>query len=317
MSTGTDARHWSFTINNPTDLDAEQLSALDCVYMVYQKEQGENETPHYQGAFGFSRTKKLTWLSRQLPRAHLTVTRNVPAAIEYCRKEEGRIDGPWVRGTLPERTQGKRSDLLEIQAKVLAGTSMRTLAEEHFNSVVRYGRNLQAVVTAFQPPRDFATKIYVFWGPTGTGKTFAAMKFPKVYKTPAIAKNGMLWFDGYDPIDHETVLVDDFYGGIKWTELLNLTDRYPHLVQSKGGMIQFRPKQIIFTSNTRPESWYPKMDFAPFKRRLLTGGLFYFPKDGEILLEMDHDGSPIGSEFPRELMHAPSPDVSHHESDSE
>lgn len=311
------ARHWCFTINNPTDSDAELLSALECVYLVYQKEVGEDGTPHFQGIVGFDKQLRFNAVKSLLPRAHLEIARNVPASIEYCRKEEGRLDGPWIRGTLPKQTQGKRSDLAEIQTKILAGTSMRTLSEEHFNSVLRYARSIQTLVTLHQPPRDFATKVYVFWGPTGTGKTRAAMKFPKVYKTHAIAKNGMLWFDGYDPIDHETVLIDDFYGGIKWTELLNLTDRYPHLVQSKGGMVQFRAKQIIFTSNTRPESWYPKMDFAPFKRRLLTGGLFYFPREGEILLELDYDGKPVGSEFPRELMHSPSPDVSVHESDDE
>jgi len=311
------ARHWCFTINNPTEIDTELLSALECVYLVYQKEEGEDGTPHYQGIVGFEQQLRFNAVKSMLPRAHLEVARNVRASIDYCQKQEGRLDGPWIRGTLPARTQGSRSDLAEIGEKVRAGTSLRQLAEEHFSSVVRYKSGLQAVITLHQPPRDFPTKVYVFWGPTGTGKTRAAMKFPKIYKTHAVAKNGMLWFDGYDPIDHETVLIDDFYGGIKWTELLNLTDRYPHLVQTKGGMVQFRPKQIIFTSNTRPESWYPKMDFAPFKRRLLTGGLFYFPREGEILLEMDYDGKPVGSEFPPELQHQASPEVSHHESDDE
>lgn len=311
------AKHWCFTINNPTERDAEELSQFECLYMVYQKEQGENGTPHYQGVLGFSSCKRFSTLKNLLPRAHFEVARNVQSSIQYCQKPEGRLDGPWIRGDVPVRTQGRRSDLEEIKEKVLAGTSMRALAEENFSTTVKYFRGLQSLVTMFQPSRDHVSKVYVFWGPTGTGKTRAAMQFPNVYKVHGLIKGGHVWFDAYDPSFHETVLFDDFYGGIPFGLLLQLLDRYPHLVETKGGMVQFRAKNVIFTSNNRPESWYPKMDFAPFKRRILTGGLFYFPKDGEILLEMDVNGVPIGSGFPPYFQHLPSPDISAHESDDE
>jgi len=317
MAQRPQAKHWCFTINNPVEADAEQLSTFVCLYMVYQKEQGENETPHYQGIVGFEKRMRLTQLKNLLPRAHFEIARDIQASIKYCQKEEGRLDGPWLRGDVPTQTQGRRNDLESIKAKVLAGTSMREVATDHFQSAVRYFRGLQSLITMFQPGRDFVTKIYVFWGPTGTGKTEMAMKFPTPYKVHSVIKGGVLWFDAYDPAEHETVIIDDFYGGIKWTELLQLCDRYPHLVQTKGGMVQFRGKTIIFTSNNRPESWYPKMDFAPFKRRLLTGGLFWFPRYGEHLLEMDTDGQPIGTEFPRELMHSPSPDPTPRDSEEE
>lgn len=310
------AKHWCFTVNNPTEADAESLSLLECVYIVWQKEKGENGTPHFQGVVGFDKQLRLNAVKQLLPRSHLEIARDVQASIKYCQKEEGRLDGPWIRGDVPTRTQGKRSDLDDVKEKVLAGTSMRELATEHFGATAKYFRALQSLTTMFQPPRDFVTKVYVFWGPTNCGKTYAALKFPTPYKTHSVAKAGVLWFDSYDPAYHETVIVDEFYGGLRWTELLQLTDRYPHLVQTKGGMVQFRAKNIIFTSNSRPESWYPNMDFAPFKRRILTGGLFHFPKRGEILLEMDVNGEPMGT-FPPELMHQPSPDITYHESDDE
>jgi len=312
------AKHWFFTINNPTEADAEALGNLECVYLVYQKESGDKTgTPHYQGIVGFEKQLRMNAVSALLPRANLSVAKSVSACLNYCQKSTTRIDGPWTRGDVPAHTQGKRSDLEHIKEKVLAGTSMRQLASENFSDAVKYFRSLQSMVTMFQAPRDFVTKVYVFWGPTGTEKTRHAMKFPNVYKVHAIGKNGSVWFDGYDPSFHETVLFDDFYGGMKWTELLQITDRYPHLVQTKGGMVQFRPKTIIFTSNSCPESWYKKMDFAPLKRRILTGGCFYFPKPGEILLQMASDGTPMGSDFPHELVHDPSPDVTPHESDDE
>jgi len=305
----TRARHWFFTINNPTDEDTHALQTYDELsYALWQTEAGENNTIHLQGMFGTKKQLRFNNVKNLFPRAHLEVTRNTGAAIHYVTKQRTRVSGPFIRGTLPKQTQGKRTDLNKVKEAILAGASMKDLSLDHFEPTLKYFRGMQSIVMLHQKGRDFVTKVYIFWGPTGSGKTLAATTFPNPYKVHSISKGGQLWFDGYDPSTHETVIFDDYYGGIRWTELLQITDRYPHPVQSKGGMLQFRAKYIVFTSNNRPESWYPKMDFEPFKRRLLNGGCIHVPRLG--IYEVEYGSLP-------EHLASLSPPNSPHHSESE
>jgi len=326
-NTRQNAKHWVFTINNPTEEDADTLSQFECTYMVYQKEQGENGTVHYQGVFGLPQCKRFSTIKNLLPRAHLEVARDVRSSIKYCQKEDTRIEGPWVRGDVPRDKsgeQGQRSDLREIQRKIKAGANTRQIMDEHFGSFVRYKGGIQYALLHYTPPRDFQSRIFIFYGPSQTGKTWTAKnKFAPAATVTSIGSDSKVWMDLYDPMYHETVIFDEFYGGMKWGELLQLTDEYEYHVHTKGGFLQFRPKNIIFTSNDRPESWYKKICLNPVKwpafiNRVRRGGLFYVPNRGQYILEHDSDGNPIGS-MPPELAPAgtPSPDISHYESDDE
>lgn len=302
----TRAKNWFFTINNP-DVEADKeilFNATDLDYCLFQLESGEKTgTPHLQGCIGFKERKRFRFLKNLHPRANWSKTRKLGAALNYCSKSKTRVDGPWQMGEVPySGKQGKRSDLDDVVKHIRKGRSVREIFEECPNAVVRYHNNISKLVVMFTPPRDFASRVFLFYGATGTGKTTAAMKHFKNPFKIICPKHGNLWFDGYDPMFHETVVIDDFYGGIKWGELLQLTDRHQFLVQIKGASVQFRAKTIIFTSNQHYESWYPKMDKAPFKRRLQEfGGVILFQNDGEKTLE-------LGS-FPDELR-TPSPDAS-------
>lgn len=298
------ARHWSFTINNPTAQDRAELVMLadHVVYAVYQEERGENETLHFQGACGFPGQRRLTGVTKLLTRAHWTISRNVRAAVDYAQKEDTRVSPPTIVGVLPEATQGKRNDLVEVFERARAGEALATLAIEHPAAFIKHARGIQYALTLATEARTEAPRIYVFYGPSGTGKTLAAMtKFNAPYKTLAFARGATAWFDGYEPVVHKTVVIDDYYGQLQWSLFLQMCDRYPHRVETKGGTVQFKPDTIIFTSNTHPYLWYKKMDHAPLKRRLAEyGGLLYFPKLGEVLLETDVDGNGVGK-FPDEL----------------
>lgn len=63
------------------------------------------------------------------------------------------------------------------------------------------------------------------------------------------------------------MIIDDFYGWIKYSTLLRLLDRYPMRVEYKGGQANFLAKTIIFTSNRHPSEWY-KMDNSALMRRI-------------------------------------------------
>jgi hypothetical protein len=67
--------------------------------------------------------------------------------------------------------------------------------------------------------------------------------------------------------------MDEFFGQVLFTHMEELMDRYPMLVHTKGGMIQWAPKRLIITSNTPPWSWYRhvfenKANAKAFRRRM-------------------------------------------------
>lgn len=110
-------------------------------------------------------------------------------------------------------------------------------------------------------------KIYVFWGATGTGKSRTAWEeagldaYPKDPRTK--------WWDGYTGQEH--VVIDEFRGGVDIAHVLRWFDRYPVLVETKGGSIPLRAATIWVTSNLPPDQWYPDLDadtVAALRRRL-------------------------------------------------
>jgi hypothetical protein len=70
-------------------------------------------------------------------------------------------------------------------------------------------------------------------------------------------KDHTKWWDKYD--NHNSVLIDDFRESrMKFTNLLNLLDRYEYRCEIKGGFRQLRSKNIIITSDRHPEDIYRK-----------------------------------------------------------
>lgn len=133
----------------------------------------------------------------------------------------------------------------------------------YHRSFEKYERLVKAPVD-YDKPRDFCTKVYVFWGPTGSGKTRLVHRmFPGVY---VCSSDDGQWFDGY--LGDENALFDDFNGhSVPITLLLKLCDRYPLRVPIKGGFVQWRPRRLFFTSNICPDNWY--LDANPENRRAL------------------------------------------------
>jgi len=309
MEKNSYAKHWSYTINNPeVDVDKKKFEEYsDTLYNLCQLERGEDGTLHLQGAIGFKKQKYFNALKRLHPRAHWEVTRSVPRAIAYCRKPETRVEGPWEFGDIPVGSvQGKRTDNDQYYKAIREGKSITELYDMNPGLTVRNLGNTLRFQSYVTPPRDFPSRVYIFCGPTGTGKTTAALKkFPTPFKTMC-PKHGNLWFDGYEPMFHQTVVIDDFYGGIKWSDLLQMVDSHPYRVQVKGATVQFRPQTIIFTSNAKYKEWYPNMDVDPFTRRIEDfGGVVMFPKDGTPWVELGKMPPELVDPLPNVL---PSPD---------
>lgn len=83
--------------------------------------------------------------------------------------------------------------------------------------------------------------------------------------------------DGY--YGQTAILFDDFYGGVKYTQLLKMLDGYPMQIGKKGGFVQKRWRTVLFTSNASPMEWY-KRGLTPALKRRITS-VTYWSMDGD------------------------------------
>nr|WPR18738.1 MAG: replication polyprotein [Chemarfal virus 2] len=254
---------WDLTVNNYTDADIQLLQSWsdDVSRIVVSKEVGDSGTPHLQGRITFKRAYRLTGLKKLLGCAHWEPTKCTQDFL-YVQK-----DGSEIVINVNNKKQGQRTDLEQAITAAREG-GMKRAAAEHPVAVAKFHRGIEAVLRyAYDDPRDFAPEVYVRWGAPGSGKTrfiYDNFDVSQIWSKPTGD-----WFDGYQ--GHEVVIFDDFYGGVKYGEMLKLLDRYPMRVPIKGGFVQWRPRQIYFTSNVPPDQWYPNIvDTRALMRRLTT-----------------------------------------------
>lgn len=97
---------------------------------------------------------------------------------------------------------------------------------------------------------------YVYWGPTGTGKSKRAWEESGL---GAYGKDprSKFWC-GYQ--GQENVVIDEFRGGIDAAHLLRWLDRYPVRVEIKGSSRPLCAKTFWITSNLQPSAWFPELD---------------------------------------------------------
>jgi len=160
------------------------------------------------------------------------------------------------------------------------GDPEELIAQDHFGSWVRYHRGFREYKRLRQlyEVRTWKMEIICYIGPSGTGKSRKAFEtYPQAYWGP----KGK-WWDGY--CGQETVVVDEMYGHrFSFSELLQLLDRYPFQVETKGGVVQFTSRRIVFTSNQDPQDWYnaerthnTRWEENPLNRRLREYGTIYY-----------------------------------------
>lgn len=256
-------RWYCFTINNPTDIDIEQLNTFCtyCTYLTYGREKGENQnTPHLQGYFELPNPQRFTWVKKRITRAHIEIKKGSRSqARDYCHKEDPR---PFEYGTWKADKQGMRNDLINVKRKIDEGVSEEQIAEENFTTWCRNYRALDRY--RMLKGKKLCTEKKVIWlyGRTGVGKSKRAYDmYPNAFwKSP-----GTKWFDGYT--GEKTVVLDDFRESwFSWSYMLRLLDRYPLTVETKGGSVPWVPTTIVITSPFHPEDVY---DTPEEKQQLL------------------------------------------------
>lgn len=182
-------------------------------------------------------------------------------AAEYCKKES--VAHEW--GTISK--QGSRNDIKAFVAAIKEQKTDLELLDEHPIQAARYTKMINFTrMAVLNSDRAFQqVEVLVLWGDAGVGKTRKAHSIdPGLYWV----QEGAQWWDGY--IGQQTILMDDFDGGIKFTYLLKLLDGYRFRLPIKGGFTWKSWTRVIITSNKSPEEWYLRGVPANLKRRITT-----------------------------------------------
>lgn len=236
------------------------LSWTDVSYGVLAKDIAPTTgTPHLHFQTTFRGAKRHNGLKKLLPRANIGFTRNLKAAIDYCKKKS-----EFVEIGKPE--QGRRTDLREACALVIQEDGLQLLADEMPEMFARYGRGLKDLRMFQNRQKGYVhIEVDVSIGEPDSGKSRLAWDTdPDLYEVPdAEGLMGIVWFDGYD--GHRTILFDEFCGQIPYRKMCRLLDGYPMKLQTKGGFCNKRWTRVFITSNVPFEDWYPGQADAKYK----------------------------------------------------
>lgn len=261
---GKKKSHWCFTSYEeklPIEFDESKVR-----YVIYQQETcPETKRTHWQGYIEFFDTVRHGQVKAVVGECHLEFRRGSRTdAREYCRKQESAIPGTQFEyGEWRQDVNRKRklSDILKTDM------SLADVIEETPHFYVMYHRGLKALYSYRQKKqaktwRDVSVVAYV--GATGTGKTRKATEGTDWYILP---QSNRLWLDGYE--GESTLIIDDFYGGMKYSTLLRVLDGHALQLEVKGGFVYAMWTKVIITSNDHPRLWYKK-GFTPALQRRIT-----------------------------------------------
>lgn len=264
-------RRFCFTWNDPTIhsyTKCEDFIKQFCKYGIVGAEFApETGMHHLQGFCNLHKPTRFSTIKKHLDNSiHIEKANGSDIQNqEYCSKS-----GIFFEEGTPS-SQGNRTDLKSVVEYInTEGTTLRDIATKHPETYIRYFRGIQQLLQLVRPipERNFKTEVFYYWGPPGSGKSRKALEQARLLSNNIYYKPRGLWWDGYE--QHDSVIIDDFYGWIKYDEMLKIMDRYPYKVQIKGGFQEFTSKQIFITSNIDTCDLYKFHNFNPeaFDRRI-------------------------------------------------
>lgn len=231
-------------------------------YMSWQREVGEEGREHLQIYFETDKDWEIAKVKERFGGFWERAAGDAKSNKVYTSKQKGRVDGPWELGT-PSKPGPVKGTMRK--------RAFQELDEHGYSATVQKHPELMAAVPGWLA-KDYVSlmllerrkqkgyvppKILVIFGDTGEGKTQLAYEmYPKLYRISCKEKD--IWWDGYNGEKH--ILLDDFYGQIKYSDMLQLLDGYMNRVQVKGGFTYLDNDVWIITSNKAPWEWWIKME---------------------------------------------------------
>lgn len=210
---------------------------------------------------------------------------NQQQAIDYVIKDTNEY--PVIEFGV-RKQQGKRNDILKAIDMIKQDQSNYDLIEAHPDIYVKYHKGLDKVRQVYDEynSRTFRdVNVLVLYGTAGTNKTryaYDTYGANNVYKLNTSDK-GHVWFDGYS--GQSVLLIDDYYGWIKYGDFLTVIDGYQYRADVKGGHTYARWRNVVITSNVAPETWY-SVGLTPALNRRINKIIYRQLIEGEIVDEI-------------------------------
>nr|WNA17362.1 replication-associated protein [Cyclovirus sp.]WNA17364.1 replication-associated protein [Cyclovirus sp.]WNA17366.1 replication-associated protein [Cyclovirus sp.] len=266
-------RRFCFTLHDYTDEDVEKCEGFIntyCKYGIFGKERcPDTGCPHLQGFASLAKPQRFLAIKGKInKRMHIEKAMGSDSENQvYCSKS-----GEYFEKGSPSQGAGQRTDLQSLLETISGGErNIKRIAELHPACYIRYYRGIRSWLNLTHPieARNFKTEVSYYWGPPGTGKSRRAHdEAERIQPESVYYKPRGEWWDGY--MQQTSVIIDDFYGWIKYDELLKICDRYPHKVPIKGGYEEFTSKHIFITSNVDVPDLYKFVGYntAALDRRI-------------------------------------------------
>lgn len=239
-------------------------------YICFQKEKTKTGNEHYQGYIELVKSERINSIKKIINcnSAHFEKRLGTrQQAIDYCKKTESAIPNSFVEfGEVS--TPGKRNDLNCLNE--LKEKTIENFCIDYPIIAVKYPKGISNLKNCFESKKIGLRNIEVnvLIGKPGCGKTRSVYdKFDilDIYKLNTNTNN-TLWFDGYT--GQSVLLIDDFKGWIKYTELLTILDIYPYRCQIKGGFCWAKWDKVFITSNYDIMMWYNDLNNEALLRRI-------------------------------------------------
>lgn len=223
-------------------------------YIKGQLELAESGFLHWQVVVNLSEKKSLSFFSDTFGSgSHWELSRS-RSANEYVWKCDTRVEGTQFELGSEQFNRNKPRDWDAIWDAAVRGDLMAIPASIRVQSY----RTIRNISADFAKPLGMERSCFVYWGPTGTGKSRRAWDTAGLDAYPK-DPNTKFWC-GYRGQEH--VIVDEFRGRIDISHLLRWLDRYPVIVEIKNSSVVLSAHSIWFTSNVDPRLWYPDLDPA-------------------------------------------------------
>lgn len=243
------ARYWLLTI--PQHGYTPYRPECVCYIRGQLESGGTTGYLHWQLLVQFNSQQRLATVKRIFGPWHAEPSRSA-AADEYVWKEDTRVAG--TQFELGQKPIRRNNGVDWATVKQLAKEGR--LDEVPDDLFVKHYRTFRTISADYSTPVGIVRQVFVYWGPTGVGKSRRAWELAGSTAYPK-DPNTKFW-DGYR--SHKDVVIDEFRGVVNISNLLRWFDRYPVLVEIKGSATVFCAENIYVTSNLHPRDWYPDLD---------------------------------------------------------
>lgn len=224
---------------------------------------------------------KCNWMKLFISRGDNNENKN------YCSKLHSACPDTFVEFGQMDNVAGKRTDWDYVRDLVAEGRNTYEIVMECTNKIpfINCIEKLCMMRDAKNgKKRKFVkNEVVVFTGDAGSDKTKKSLYHENLEVDEDVFQvetddSGKLWFDGYDK--EKILVIDDFYGNIKYDYILRLLDGHRQRLPVKGGFVYKNWEKVIITSNQHPSKWY-RFGMTPALHRRINK-YYHFSANGDI-----------------------------------